>query len=123
MRGILIDWIIDVHKKFKLNLETLFLSVNLVDRICNLKVIAKHRFQLLGITCLFIASKYEEIYPPFLSDFAFVCAEAYSESDILSMEAEVLKLVDFNLVHTSSIELIEAYCEESKLPQRPNLIE
>lgn len=98
MRGILIDWIIDVHKKFKLKLETLFLSVNLIDRVCQATAIAKYRFQLLGITCLFTAAKYEEIYPPFLSDFAFVCADAYTEDDILNMEAEVLKLLDFNMV-------------------------
>jgi G2/mitotic-specific cyclin-B, other len=114
MRGILIDWLIDVHKKFKLKLETLFLSINLIDRICQITAIAKHRFQLLGITSLFIASKYEEIYPPFLSDFAFVCAEAYTQSDILNMETEVLKLIDFNIVNTSTVLLIQAYSIESK---------
>jgi len=87
----------------------------LIDRICQYAPIAKHRFQLLGITCLFISSKYEEIYPPFLSDFAFVCADAYTEKDILNMEAEVLKLLNFNIVYTSSVELIEAYCVESNL--------
>lgn len=114
MRGILIDWIVDVHKKFKLKMETLFLAVNLIDRICILTPIAKHRFQLLGITGLFVASKYEEIYPPYLSDFAFVCAEAYTESDILNMEAEILKLLDFSIVHTSTLILIESYGVESK---------
>ena len=32
MRAILIDWIIEVHLKFKLLPETLFLTVNLIDR-------------------------------------------------------------------------------------------
>lgn len=114
MRGILIDWIVDVHRKFKLKTETLFLAVSLIDRICALTPIAKHRFQLLGITGLFVASKYEEIYPPYLSDFAFVCAEAYSESDILSMEAEILRLLDFSLVGTSTLVLVESYVAESK---------
>jgi cyclin B len=98
MRGILIDWIVDVHKKFKLKMETLFLAVNLIDRICILTPIAKHRFQLLGITGL------------------FVCAEAYTESDILNMEAEILKLLDFSIVHTSTLILIESYGVESKEP-------
>ena len=114
MRGILIDWIVDVHKKFKLKMETLFLTVNLIDRICVLTPIAKHRFQLLGITSLFVASKYEEIYPPYLSDFAFVCAEAYTESDILNMEAEILRLLDFSIVNTSTLVLVESYSVESK---------
>jgi len=122
MRGILIDWIVDVHKKFKLKMETLFLTVNLIDRICILTPIAKHRFQLLGITGLFLASKYEEIYPPYLSDFAFVCAEAYTESDILNMEAEILRLLDFSIVHTSTLILIESYGVESKEPISVDLI-
>ena len=30
-------------------------------------------FQLLGVTCMFIASKYEEIYTPELHDFLYLC--------------------------------------------------
>jgi len=64
MRAILIDWLTDVHRKFKMNQETLHLAVNLVDRVTCEKVISKKFYQLVGITCLFIASKYEDIYPP-----------------------------------------------------------
>ena len=32
MRSILIDWIIEVHYQFKLKVESLFLTVNFIDR-------------------------------------------------------------------------------------------
>ena len=32
MRGILVDWIVEVHLRFKLLPETLFLTINLIDR-------------------------------------------------------------------------------------------
>ena len=114
MRGILIDWLVDVHKKFKLRMQTLFMSVNIIDRVLEKISVAKHRFQLLGITALFIASKYEEIYPPYLSDFVFVCADAYNQQDILLMEAKIMEVLNFNLVFTSAFNLISAYSEESK---------
>ena len=115
MRAILVDWLIDVHKKFKLRPQTLFMCCSLIDRILEIVSVAKHRFQLLGITALFIASKYEEIYPPTLSDFSFVCADAYKEKDILVMEANILKALDFNLVYTSPFCLLESYSFESKI--------
>jgi cyclin B len=34
MRGILVDWVIEVHLRFKLLPETLFLTVNFIDRYC-----------------------------------------------------------------------------------------
>jgi cyclin B len=64
VRAILVDWIINVHIKFKLLPETLFLTINLIDRYLSLEVIEKQNAQLLGVAALMISSKYEEIYPP-----------------------------------------------------------
>ena len=64
MRSILVDWIVEVDKKLQLRPETIFLTVNLLDRYLEKQVCAKDRLQLIGTACLFIASKYEEIYPP-----------------------------------------------------------
>lgn len=72
MRRILIDWLIDVHMKFKLLPETLFITINLVDRYTELKQIKRKNYQLIGVTCMLIASKYEEIYPPFIKDFIYI---------------------------------------------------
>jgi cyclin B len=74
MRLILVDWLVDVHRKFKLRSTTLFMAINILDRYMQItsESIPKSKFQLLGITSLFIASKYEEIYPPGLGDFVYV---------------------------------------------------
>lgn len=114
MRAILIDWLIDIHRKFKVSEKALYLTVHIIDKILEKIPVAKHRFQLLGITALFIASKYEDIYPPALADFSFVCAEAYSDEDILLMEANILKELNFGLMYVSPFNLLEGYFKESK---------
>lgn len=50
MRAILIDWLIDVHYKFKLLPETLFIAVNLIDRYLEIKNMKRDQLQLLGVT-------------------------------------------------------------------------
>jgi len=64
MRSILIDWLIEVHLKFKLLPETLYLTVNLIDRYLAKELIPRNKLQLVGVTSMLIASKYEEIYAP-----------------------------------------------------------
>lgn len=86
MRGILVDWIIEVHLKFKLLPETLFLTVNLTDRYLEKTQISRTKLQLVSVAALLIASKYEEIYVPELCDFEFITDNAYSKEEILEME-------------------------------------
>ena len=64
MRAILVDWLIDVHLKFKLRQETLYLCFQIIDRFLEKQLVARSRLQLVGVTGLMLASKYEEIYPP-----------------------------------------------------------
>ncbi len=64
MRAVLVSWLIEVHMKFKLLPETLFLTVNLIDRYTEKKQVSRTNYQLLGVTAMLIASKYEEIYAP-----------------------------------------------------------
>ena len=78
MRTILIDWLVDVHKKFKLRSETLFLSINILDRFLEKKEILRSELQLAGVCSMFIASKYEEIISPEISDFAYITDKAYN---------------------------------------------
>jgi cyclin B len=79
MRAILVDWIIEVHLKFKLLPETLFITVNLIDRYLSIINIKRNNLQLVGVTAMFIASKYEEIYAPEVKDFVYITDYAYSK--------------------------------------------
>ena len=64
MRGILVDWLMQVHSRFRLLPETLFLAVNIIDRFLSNRVLSLVKFQLVGVTAMFVAAKYEEIMAP-----------------------------------------------------------
>ena len=67
MIQILIDWLEEVHLKFKLLTETFFLTINLIDRLLDKVQITRNEFQLVAVSSLLIACKYEEIYTPEIS--------------------------------------------------------
>ena len=64
MRSILVDWLIEVHRKFELMPETLYLTLNIVDRFLSMKAVPRRDLQLVGISSMLIACKYEEIWAP-----------------------------------------------------------
>ena len=98
MRAILLNWLMEVCETFKLNRDTFYLSVDILDRyLSQSHNIPKAQLQCTGITALFIASKIEEIYPPKLMDFAYVTDESSSESDILTQELMILKILNWDL--------------------------
>ena len=86
MRAILVDWIIEVHLKFKLMPETLFITVSIIDRFLERVQIKRHNLQLVGVTAMLIASKYEEIYAPEVNDFVYITDNAYTKQQIFEME-------------------------------------
>ena len=113
MRSILVDWIAEVHLKFKLLPETLFLTVNIIDRYIEKNEVSRNKLQLVGVSSLFIACKYEEIYPPELKDFVYITDKAYNRDDILSMEKQILTSLQFNITTPSSLRFLEIYIQLS----------
>ncbi|XP_058724829.1 cyclin-A2-2-like isoform X2 [Vicia villosa] len=97
MRGILVDWLVEVSDEYKLVPDTLYLTVNLIDRFLSCRVITRQRLQLLGVTCMLISSKYEEISAPPLEEFVTITDNTYSKKEILKMEKEVLNVLQFQL--------------------------
>ncbi|KAI7757241.1 hypothetical protein M8C21_023762 [Ambrosia artemisiifolia] len=97
MRGILIDWLVEVCEEYRLGAETFYLTVTLIDRYLSKVYIEKQRLQLLGITCMLIASKYEEISAPRVEDFCYITDGTYTRKEVLDMEHEVLDALCFNL--------------------------
>ena len=53
------DWLIEVQENFELFHETLYLGVRLVDMYLSKKEVLRENLQLVGATCLLIASKFE----------------------------------------------------------------
>ncbi|KAH9926738.1 cyclin-like protein [Fomitopsis serialis] len=106
MRGILTDWLIQVHSRFKLLPETLFLCVNIIDRFLSARVVSLAKLQLVGITCMFIAAKVEEIVAPSATNFLYCAHSSYNESEILQAERYVLKTIDWNLSYPNPIHFL-----------------
>lgn len=106
MRGILTDWLIQVHSRFRLLPETLFLCVNIIDRFLSARVVSLVKLQLVGITCMFIASKVEEIISPSAANFLYCADSSYSEKEILQAERYVLKTLDWNLSYPNPINFL-----------------
>ncbi|XP_039015106.1 putative cyclin-B3-1 isoform X2 [Hibiscus syriacus] len=96
-RGILINWLIEVHLKFDLMQETLYLMVNLLDQYLSEVQIKKNEMQLVGLTTLLLASKYEDFWHPRVKDLISISAEAYTSEQMLNMEKLVLKTLKFRL--------------------------
>merc|ERR1712077_141424 len=99
MRAVLVDWLVEVHQQFTLLEETLFLSVAILDRYMQLQAenITRKKLQLVGVTAMFIAAKYEEMYAPEIGDFVYITDNAYSQSQIREMEMDVLQVLRFDL--------------------------
>lgn len=97
MRAILVDWLVEVHMRFKLLQETLFMTIDILDRFLAVHQVTRAKLQLVGITAMLIASKYEEMYPPEVRDFVFIADNAYTRAEIFAMEALILRKLDFNL--------------------------
>nr|AFK37644.1 unknown [Lotus japonicus] len=97
MRAILVDWLVEVSEEYKLGADTLYLTVYLIDWFLSKNYIERPRLQLLGITCMLIASKYEEINAPRIEEFCFITDNTHTKEEVLKMETEVLKSSAYQL--------------------------
>merc|ERR1719357_1414733 len=97
MRAILVDWLVEVGEEYKLQNETLYLAVNYIDRFLSSMSVQRAKLQLVGTAAMFIASKYEEIYPPDVGEFVYITDDTYNKRQVLRMEHLVLKVLEFEL--------------------------
>ena len=118
MRAILIDWLIDVHLKYKLVPQTMYIAVNLIDRYLEKNETNRAKLQLVGVTAMFIACKYEEIYPPDLKDFVYITDGAYVKQDVLDMEFKMLKSLEFNITFPTQWSIFEIYKKKLDLDDK-----
>jgi cyclin B len=109
MRKILLDWLIDVHAKFNLLPETLFLTISIIDRYLSKKSINRKYLQLLGVTAMFLCSKYEDIYPPEVKDFIFMTDNAYTQEELVKLESDILEKIQFNMTYPTSLRFLEIF--------------
>jgi len=97
MRTVLMDWVIQVHCRFNLLPETLFLTVNYIDRFLSCKIVSLGKLQLVGATAIFIAAKYEEINCPSVQEIVYMVDGGYTIDEILKAERFMLTMLQFEL--------------------------
>ncbi|KAJ7972086.1 Cyclin [Quillaja saponaria] len=119
MRAILIDWLVDVHRKFDLSRETLYLTINIIDRFLAIKTMPRKEFQLVGISAMLMASKYEEIWPPAVDELVCLSDRAYTHEQILVMEKIILGKLEWTLTvptpYVFLVRFIKASIPDQKL--------
>ena len=98
MREILIDWLIEVHNSFHFKEKTLFQTIYIIDIYLSYKIIHRIKFQLLGVACLLIAVKENEIYYPRIDEFINITDNSYNKEELLNMELQVLQLLNFEIL-------------------------
>ncbi|KAE8636172.1 hypothetical protein XENTR_v10002868 [Xenopus tropicalis] len=87
----------EVHLRFKLLQETMSMTIAILDRFLQENPVPKKLLQLAGVSAMFIACKYEEIYCPSIGDFAFVTDHTYTKSQIRNMEMQILRVLKFDI--------------------------
>ncbi|MBA0743037.1 hypothetical protein Gogos_005758, partial [Gossypium gossypioides] len=97
MREMLMAWLVEVTEEYKLVSDTLHLTVLYIDRFLSSHPVSRNKLQLLGVSCMLIASKYEEITPPHIDDFCYITDNSYTKEEVVEMEKEILKLLDFEI--------------------------
>ena len=101
MRAILVDWLIEMHDKFNFKSQTLFQTIWLIDTYLSIKFIKRSDFQLLGLGCMYISCKFHEIFYPILKDCVEITDGAYTKEDLLRIEKDILKTINYNVLPPS----------------------
>jgi cyclin B len=72
--------------------ETLFLTVNIIDRFLEKRVVPRKKLQLVGVTAMLLACKYEEVSVPVVEDLVLISDRAYTKGEILEMVSPLNKI-------------------------------
>ncbi|CAK1553939.1 unnamed protein product [Leptosia nina] len=110
MRAPLIDWLVKLQCEFSLLLEALHLAVGIIDRYLQVAPnVPKNRLQLIGVTAIFIACKYEETYAVHVTELVQVTDRAYTKNEILTCEKEIMRKLDFSLARPIPLTFIRRF--------------
>ncbi|KAK4361454.1 hypothetical protein RND71_020406 [Anisodus tanguticus] len=122
MRSILIDWLIEVHHKFDLREETLFLTVNLIDRFLEKQNVVRKKLQLVGLVATLLACKYEEVSLPVVDDLVFISDKAYTRKEVLEMEKSMLNTLQFNMSVPTPYVFMKRFLKAAKSDRKLDLV-
>ncbi|CAH9103641.1 unnamed protein product [Cuscuta epithymum] len=102
MRFVLVDWLVEVADEYRLMSDTLHLTVSYIDRFLSFRTLNRTKLQLLGVSCMLVASKYEEIQPPHAEDFVYITDNTFTKDEVVLMERDLLKFLDFETANPTA---------------------
>jgi len=113
-RAYIINWLVNIHNRLKddLRQETLHITVNLIDRILAKHNVPVNKLKLLGITCFFIATKFEDIATPSAGDL-IIMAQIHRQvfiKDIHALELKILSSLDFDVQFPTTYQFFMLFC-------------
>ncbi len=108
-RSMLVDWLVEVIDVFEMSVRTVFMAVNYTDRFLALEKVERRRFQLLGATCLHIASKCEDVSYIGVEDLVVCADKVYKPEDVLQLEEHVLNALDFRICVPTAIDFLNVF--------------
>nr|CAB3228881.1 cyclin-A2 [Phallusia mammillata] len=109
MRAILVDWLVEVADEYKLHTETTHLAINYIDRFLSQMAVLRGKLQLVGAAAMFLAAKFEEIYPPDVGEFVYITDDTYTKRQVLRMEHLILKVLNFDVAVPTSNQYLKRY--------------
>ena len=115
MRKVLIDWLIEIHYKLKFKEETFYTTIYIIDAYLSQKRIERKNLQLLGITAFFISSKLYEINSGNVEDYSNITAKTYNKEEIINMESDISKTLNFNFLIPTPILFYEILAKKMNL--------
>ncbi|KAG5380082.1 hypothetical protein IGI04_027924 [Brassica rapa subsp. trilocularis] len=123
MRGILVDWLIEVHYKFELMEETLYLTINLIDRFLAVtQHVPRKKLQLVGVTAMLLACKYEEVSVPVVDDLIVISDKAYTRREVLDMEKLMANTLQFNFCLPTPYVFIRRFLKAAQSDKKVELL-
>lgn len=113
MRPLLLDFLLEVITMLNLNKSTFPLTVNLIDRYCSTRIVKKQHYQLLGLSCLWIATKFQDskFKIPNLNDLKIICVNSYYNELFIEMEKHILKSLEWKISCSTFDSFIDIYCK------------
>ncbi|KAH9946700.1 cyclin [Amylocystis lapponica] len=112
MRPCLVDFLVEIHFTFRLRPETLYLTLNIIDRYVSRRIVYVKHYQLVGCAALWIAAKFEDAKErvPTVQELAQICRETYEESAFIQMEGHVLQTIQWTLGHPTAEAWLRLIC-------------
>uniref|UniRef100_A0A061S9R1 Cyclin A n=1 Tax=Tetraselmis sp. GSL018 TaxID=582737 RepID=A0A061S9R1_9CHLO len=122
MRGVLIDWLVEVCDEYKLVPETLYLAVSYIDRYLSVVPVKSTKLQLVGVACLLVAAKYEEIYPPQVDEFCYITDHTYSRTELIRAERHILQTLGFELTVPTTRVFLRRYAKAAQFDKKTDFL-